>query len=60
MLIRLRVCVCACVCVSVCVCVRVHGYEGGSIQSEKATLGIICSIMSLRKKPVTPRVFAVV
>ena len=51
---------CVCVCVSVCVCVRVHGYEGGSIQSEKATLGIICSIMSLRKKPVTPRVSAVV
>ena len=41
-------------------CVRVHGYEGGSIQSEKAMLGIISSVMSLRKKPVTPRVSAVV
>ena len=41
-------------------CVRVHGYEGGSIQSEKAMLGIICSVMSLRKKLVTPRVPAVV
>ena len=49
-----------CVCVCVCVCVRVHSCEGSSIRSEKAMLGIVCSIMSLRKRPVTLHVSAIV